>query len=278
MTFYVKPWKDADSGRLKQMEQRISQELDLIEKEHRVKIILASESGSRAWGFPSNDSDYDVRFIYVNKPDWYLTIGNKRDVIELPGDEIFDINGWDLKKALQLMRKSNSPLAEWLSSPIKYRALPKEYDKLISLSKVAFMPESSCHHYLAMANNSVKKLGTGSEAKLKTYMYVLRPIFCCEWIIQHLSQPPMNISDLMDELNVETPLKEKVSELIDIKRGHSEGFKVERSEYIDSYICSKLISLRDQFPRNPEKPDLDLFDDLFRSTIKEMDFPTRSMP
>ncbi len=259
------------------MEKRILKELDAIEKEHCVKIILASESGSRAWGFPSNDSDYDVRFIYVNKPDWYLTIGNKRDVIELPIDEILDINGWDLKKSLQLMRKSNSPLAEWLSSPIKYRILTQEYDKLLSLSKLAFMPESSCHHYLSMAKNSIDKLGKEREVKLKTYMYVLRPIFCCEWIIKYLSQPPMIISDLMSELEIETPLKEKVSEWIDIKKEHPESFKVQRSEYIDSYVQKKFTTLQDQFPKNPQKTNLDLFDDVFRSTIKEIDRNTYAM-
>jgi predicted nucleotidyltransferase len=98
------------------MQDKIISELDSIEKTRDVKIILASESGSRAWGFPSNDSDYDVRFIYVNKKDWYLTIAERRDVIELPVDGVLDINGWDLRKSLQLMKKSNSPLLEWLSS------------------------------------------------------------------------------------------------------------------------------------------------------------------
>ena len=89
------------------MNEIIVKALDRIEKDHNVKIILASESGSRAWGFPSNDSDYDVRFIYVNKKEWYLSIADKRDVIELPVDDVLDVNGWDLKKSLQLMRKSN---------------------------------------------------------------------------------------------------------------------------------------------------------------------------
>lgn len=254
------------------MKQKIIQELDKIEKKHTVRIILAIESGSRAWGFPSNDSDYDVRFIYVNNPEWYLTIGNKRDVIELPVDQILDINGWDLKKALQLLRKSNSPLMEWLSSPIKYRVLPHAYEKLSGLSRLAFLPETSCHHYLSMARKSVEKLNGDKKAKLKTYMYAIRPMLCCEWIIQHLSQPPMHISDLLTELDVDKSFKDNVNELIDIKKGHSEKYRLERSELLDSYIDNKLATLQEKIPKNPTGPGLELFDDVFRKIITELVF------
>jgi predicted nucleotidyltransferase len=254
------------------MKQKIIQELENIEKKHAVRIILASESGSRAWGFPSNDSDYDVRFIYVNKTNWYLTIDNKRDVIELPVDAILDINGWDLKKALQLLRKSNSPLMEWLSSPIKYRVLPHVYEKLSALSRSAFLPETSCHHYLSMARKSVEILNGDKKAKLKTYMYAIRPMLCCEWIIQHLSQPPMNISDLLTELDVDKPFKDNMNELIDIKKRHSEKYRLERSEFLDSYINHKIATLQERIPKNPPGPELDLFDDVFRETIAALDF------
>lgn len=254
------------------MKQKIIQELEHIEKEHAVRIISASESGSRAWGFPSNDSDYDVRFIYANKPDWYLTIGNKRDVIELPVDQILDINGWDLKKALQLLRKSNSPLMEWLSSPIRYRVLPHAYEKLSALSRLAFLPETSCHHYLSMARKSVEILNGDKKAKLKTYMYAIRPILCCEWIIQHLSQPPMHISDLLTELDVDKSFKDNVTELIDIKKRHSEKYRLERSEFLDSYIDNKIATLQEKIPKNPTGPGLELFDDVFRKIITELDF------
>jgi hypothetical protein len=103
------------------MKSRILKKLIEIEKNNDVKVIYACESGSRAWGFASEDSDYDVRFIYVHSKDWYLTIADKRDVIEIPFDGDLDINGWDIRKSLKLLRKSNSPLLEWLSSPIKYR-------------------------------------------------------------------------------------------------------------------------------------------------------------
>ncbi|MEE9609612.1 MAG: nucleotidyltransferase domain-containing protein, partial [Desulfatiglandales bacterium] len=182
------------------MEEKILTNLDQIEKEYMVKIILACESGSRAWGFPSKDSDYDVRFIYVNPRDWYLSISEKRDVIELPIDNELDINGWDLRKALQLLRKSNSPLLEWLSSPIQYRNWNSAVDPIIKLSKKAFMPISSCYHYLSVARNNMSKFQNDKKIKIKTYMYAIRTILCCQWIVKNLNQPPMHINDLLSDL------------------------------------------------------------------------------
>ena len=94
------------------MQALILEKLDAIEAEHGVQILYACESGSRGWGIASQDSDYDVRFIYCHRRDWYLAVGEPRDVIELPINDVLDINGWDLRKALQLMRKSNPTLLE----------------------------------------------------------------------------------------------------------------------------------------------------------------------
>ena len=102
------------------MAERIRSELSAIEREHGVKIVLAMESGSRAWGFPSQDSNYDVRFIYLRPVEDYLTVVPRRDVIERPVDAVLDVNGWDIRKAVALMLKSNAVLQEWLSSPVRY--------------------------------------------------------------------------------------------------------------------------------------------------------------
>ena len=105
------------------MEKEILKRIAEVEATENVTIFYACESGSRAWGFPSADSDYDVRFIYLRKPDWYLSIDveDKRDVIERPINDELDISGWDLRKALKLLWKSNPPLLEWLVSPIVYK-------------------------------------------------------------------------------------------------------------------------------------------------------------
>ena len=103
------------------MRKSIIESIQSIEKDEHVVAFYVCESGSRAWGFPSSDSDYDVRFLYMHPVDWYLSIEPKRDVIEKPIDNQLDINGWVLKKALSLFRKSNPPLLEWLGSPIIYQ-------------------------------------------------------------------------------------------------------------------------------------------------------------
>jgi uncharacterized protein len=252
------------------MEQTIIQMLNHIEKEHDVKIILASESGSRAWGFPSSDSDYDVRFIYAHQTDWYLSIGNKKDVIELPVDKVLDVNGWDLKKALQLMRKSNSPLLEWLGSPIKYKILPDAHEKLLSLSKQAFMPETACWHYLSMARKSFEGLTKDGKARLKPYLYTLRALLCCEWIIRHLSQPPMRICDVMTGLVIDDNIIEEINHLIQMKKMHSEKYKMEKSNILHNYITGRIDRLHHQIPINPQKLELKMFDGVFRNILSEI--------
>lgn len=245
------------------MKEIIKRHLDKIEKEYKVKIILACESGSRAWGFPSNDSDYDVRFIYVNTKNWYLTIDEKRDVIELPINNELDINGWDLRKSLKLLRKSNSPLLEWLSSPMKYRFLDRAVDPIVKLSKKAFMPETSCYHYLSMAKNSISKIQTGEKIKIKTYMYALRPILCCKWIVKNLSQPPLLIDELIAIFLNDNELRENIINLINVKKKHPENFLVQRSILIDTYLNEQIAELSNNIPKNPPQSSIEEFDNVF---------------
>jgi uncharacterized protein len=104
--------------------QRVRDALAQVETERNVRVLFACESGSRAWGFASRDSDYDVRFLYVHRRDWYLSVEDRRDVIERPIADDLDVSGWELRKALRLLRKSNPPLFEWLKSPVVYRRDP----------------------------------------------------------------------------------------------------------------------------------------------------------
>lgn len=103
------------------MRERVLEELTRLEQEHDVTVLYACESGSRAWGFASPDSDYDVRFVYVQQPDWYLRVDEPRDVLERPLTDELDLSGWELRKTLRLLRKSNPTLLEWLDSPLVYR-------------------------------------------------------------------------------------------------------------------------------------------------------------
>ncbi len=145
------------------MRERIFQQLEIIEADKDVRILYACESGSRAWGFPSKDSDFDVRFIYVHPTSWYLSIDDKRDVIEKNIDDCLDISGWELRKALRLFRKSNPPLLEWLQSPVVYLEKHKTADKLRDLRVVYFSPKSCLYHYLQMARRNYRDYLQGTQ-------------------------------------------------------------------------------------------------------------------
>jgi predicted nucleotidyltransferase len=152
--------------------QDILTELERIEHEENVRILYACESGSRAWGFPSKDSDYDVRFLYARPVDWYLSILEKRDVIERPISGMLDINGWDLRKALNLFRKSNPPLLEWLQSPIVYRENRAIAEQIRRISPFTFSQKSCMYHYLHMAKRNYREYLQGERAKIKKYEFL----------------------------------------------------------------------------------------------------------
>src|SRR5690606_13214968 len=154
-----------------------------------VRILFAIESGSRAWGFPSRDSDYDVRFVYARPLDWYLSVYEGRDVIECPVDGLLDLNGWDLKKALDLLRRSNPALMEWLSSPLRYLATPAG-DPFAPLAERPFPPVAACPPYPSTVREHVNRAAGPDRVRLKRYLYTLRPLLAARWVVEHGTQPP----------------------------------------------------------------------------------------
>lgn len=171
------------------MKQRIEDELTKIEVENGVRILYACESGSHAWGFPSIDNDYDVRFIYVHPTEWYLSIIDKRDVIE-KADGLLDLSGWELRKALRLFRKSNPALLEWLQSPVTYREATTIPAIMKEMMGSTFSSRSSLYHYLNMAKGNLREYLQGEFVNSKKYFYVLRPILACMWIEEYRTIPP----------------------------------------------------------------------------------------
>ena len=135
--------------------KEIQENLDAIENQYGVKILLAVESGSRAWGFASPDSDYDVRFIYVHRPEEYLRIDTMKDVIEWQLDEVLDINGWDLRKALLAFGKGNPNVMEWANSPIIYRKAA-EWASVKEAALHYFSEKSALCHYYGTANSTLQ--------------------------------------------------------------------------------------------------------------------------
>jgi len=178
------------------MKNIITEKLLTIEDEKNVKILYACESGSRAWGFASPDSDYDVRFIYAQPADNYLSIEERKDVIELPVNEVLDISGWDIRKVLQLFLKSNPPLYEWLQSPIVYKEQGNFKSELLQLAGKYFSGRAGCHHYISMARNTFEHDLQGEQVRIKKYFYALRPVLAALWIIEKKTVPPITFDEL----------------------------------------------------------------------------------
>lgn len=178
------------------MNDIITEKLLTIEKEKNVRILYACESGSRAWGFASPDSDYDVRFIYAQPADNYLSIEERKDVIELPVNEVLDISGWDIRKVLQLFLKSNPPLYEWMQSPIVYKEQGAFKSELLRLAGEYFSGRAGCHHYISMARNTFEYDLQGEQVRIKKYFYALRPALAALWIIGKKTVPPITFNEL----------------------------------------------------------------------------------
>jgi predicted nucleotidyltransferase len=172
------------------MRDEILAALRSIEAEAQVRVLLAVESGSRAWGFASPDSDYDVRFVYVHEPAWYLTVFESRDVIEkmLPGE--LDVSGWDLRKSLRLFSKCNLALNEWLGSPVVYSEMSDFRSELRALIPMFFNPTRATHHYRSMAKQALSNLTSENQISIKKLLYAARALLACRWIRQYKSQPP----------------------------------------------------------------------------------------
>jgi len=252
---------------------RIRKALEAIEDEHSLKILYACESGSRAWGFESQDSDYDVRFIYVHPPDWYLSIDLewKRDVLELPIDDHLDINGWDFRKALQLFRKSNPPLLEWLGSPIVYLEYSSLPHKLRDLLKFYHVPKACANHYLHMARGNFRDYLQGEEVWLKKYLYVLRPLLAVLWIEKGLGVVPTEFQKVVDATVEDTTLLKAIRNLLDQKKKGAELDRGPRVPTISEFIEENLNRLESSsFKFKPNPPPVELLNRLFREILDEV--------
>lgn len=216
------------------MRDIIEQRLNDIEQTENVIILLAVESGSRAWGFASPDSDYDVRFLYVRSKEFYLRLDKKRDVIEYMLNDVLDINGWDFDKTLRLLRTSNPTLFEWLLSPIVYRKHPFT-DELKAISNQYFLEKSGLYHYLNMAEGNYRGYLKGETVKLKKYFYVLRPLLACRHILSKKTPPPMLFEELM-HTELDSAVIPTVEQLIYDKMHTPEKGEGPRIKVLNDYI------------------------------------------
>ena len=250
----------------------VLQQLHEIEVKHGVRVLYACESGSRAWGFASADSDYDVRFIYSHPREWYLSIDleHKRDVIEVPIDGELDISGWDLRKALKLFRKSNPALLEWLGSPIVYQEHGSLAARLRELSSDFIYLVACRYHYMHMAQNNFRGYLKGPEIHLKKYLYVLRPVLAVKWIDAGYGVAPTEFGKLVDAIIHENELRRSINDLLEAKKQGFEQSVGPRIEPISRYLESELERLIATRPENVKSTaDPRKLNELFRAILSE---------
>ena len=250
------------------IQDEIKKKLAEIETSENVKVLYAAESGSRAWGFASPDSDYDVRFIYVRPAADYLRLEKTRDVIEWQLDAVYDINGWDIQKALRLLHNSNPTVFEWNNSPIVYRTSPM-WEKVREVINEYFLSRTGMNHYLSTAKHNYKEYVRGDEVKFKKYFYVLRPILACRWIMDNNPPPPMLFSELM-EAELDRNLYEPVNKLLEIKMQTSELGTGKRIDVINEYIEEQFEILKNKLDsmESETQKGWDKLDALFLSLLK----------
>lgn len=256
----------------KEANSEILRRLASAEIEHDVKIILAVESGSRAWGFESTNSDYDARFIYVHRPEWYHSVGleEKRDVIEYPILDDLDINGWDLRKALRLYWKSNPAFVEWIQSPLIYQERTNFKSQVLSILPDVYSIENGIYHYRSMAKHNFRGYLKEELVPLKKYFYVLRPLLSVLWLEKYKRPAPVEFSKLIHLISEQKYLCKAIEELLVAKRSGLEmGLSAQIPE-IHSFIETELARLDtitpDRVERNQVEPKLS---EIFRAVLRD---------
>jgi predicted nucleotidyltransferase len=250
---------------------QIQGELRQLELEEQITMLWVCESGSRAWGFASEDSDYDVRFIYLRRTEDYLRASPLRDVIEKPISGELDISGWDLTKALGLFRKSNPPLLEWLQSPIVYTEYPGFRQALSALIPDFYSERDSMYHYMSMAERGRRQHLTKDTIKLKKYFYMLRPVLACMWIDQGYGPPPIEFHRLLDRVLPDGAIREAIDDLLKRKIVSSELDKGPQIPVLSNFIIDQMEVFTAATKETQFTKAWEPLDDLFRAVIQLVD-------
>jgi len=256
----------------------VREHLDAFTERHGVRILLACESGSRAWGFASPDSDYDVRVVYVHDLDWYLSIDLERradaidpDIVETPAGEV-DLHAWDVRKALRLFRKSNPSLIEWLQSPLVYRedtaVMPRWRDLLLEY----YRPKAAGYHYLRMARKNVDRyLRDAVTVPLKKYLYVLRPLFAIRWIEADQGPVPVAFARLVDTCVEDEDLRHAIDRLLEKKCASGDMAPAAPIPELQDFAFSELDRLSNtDFAGRPSRLERDPLNRLFREILSDV--------
>ncbi len=246
--------------------QTITDHLAICAKEADVELLYACESGSRAWGFPSPDSDYDVRFIYRHSADWYLHLESQPDAMDwFARNNELDFSGWDLKKTLTLFATCNLSLNEHLQSPIAYLSELNFVEELREKIPEYFLPVKAVHHYFSQAQKHWDSYQTDGQMKIKRFFYIFRPLLACVWIEEFASMPPTEFAKMLEQPTVSTDLRSVLLELIEQKRTTNEREVLEISPFLMQEIQTrlevqshKLETIASFFPMRDKKTLADL--------------------
>ncbi len=254
------------------MKEKINQYLAKIEAEKDVEILFACETGSRAWGFPSTDSDFDVRIIYKHKTNWYLSLDEKKDSIDLMYENNdIDITGWDLKKTLKLLQKSNASVLERIQSPIIYKYDADFLKEMKIIAQNQYSRIASIHHYLSMAKKYAEEIKEETY-KLKKFFYALRAATACKWILEKNEMPPIEFLKMITGLDIPKAVTNRIDELISLKSTISEGYFHKGETELISFIedCIKEADeKRHQLPA--AKGNMEELNTFFLKTLTRYD-------
>ncbi|MBP3657522.1 MAG: nucleotidyltransferase domain-containing protein [Clostridia bacterium] len=256
------------------MRETIVKMLRNIERQHHIRILYAVESGSRAWGFASADSDYDVRYIYIRPAEDYLRVDPLRDTIEGPLDDVMDFSGWDLRKALFLLRKTNPSLMEWAQSPIVYITTP-QWERLYAQFGGYFSPLSNMHHYMSMVKSHWLKYIQGDQVKLKRYLYVLRPLLCCRWLLRYGTVPPVPFDRLCQAV-LPQEMEAAVQDLLRRKKAAGEAELADHIPELDAFILQEIPQINQAISamESAEPPGYEGLNRMFLEALRETRWDT----
>lgn len=247
------------------MKQTIQEKLAHIAQNEPLHFLLAAESGSRAWGFASPDSDYDVRAVYIRPQEYYLQIDEAKDTFEFIENQWFDVGGWDIRKALRLLRKSNAVLLEWLRSPIVYTQDDAFIRRLNDIAPQYVQAAALLHHYRGIAGNALKMMDLAQPVRLKKWFYVLRPLLAARWAVKQGGIPPMTLAELMD--GWQTDCAAQIADLVALKSEKDESYLHSLPPELQKLTLDLYQEVAGLTASTAQSADSEPLNELFRETL-----------
>lgn len=213
---------------------RVDSLISELEQRHGFTVLYAAEAGSRCWGMESPDSDFDVRMVYVYPDDRYLSLREPPDVVQHVQDDL-DVSGWDVRKAIRLLVKSNASLVEWFHSPVVYRDWLGSYgDAVRGIMRDHVGLGKLAHHYVGLSEGHMHKYLLPStnidvdetrQVSIKKLLYMVRCDLTADYILIKKQIPPVRFEELTKVASEDE--EREIKSLIDVKKKSSEGDMVD---------------------------------------------------